>query len=222
VPTEVGIAGPYPGSGADYYYNPHWDFSVRPQRSFWDPEDWWIYREYFKPRPLPQQEFKSTFRPVEPQILRDTWDNLGGPSAGGDFGPQTLPQPAPLPQPQQAQPQQRTGTKEEKECAKLYRGRAASPIITLTAADRKQVKFIDKGLPTEKVATLRGISVDEDKSYLRTHVGGPIRTVISIPPTLKKIPWGRPTHYEIVPVNPMTWDEYVAEVKKIVLGPVEP
>jgi hypothetical protein len=102
------------------------------------------------------------------------------------------------------------------------RGRAANPIIELTATDRAQVRFIDKGLPTEKVNTTRGISIDEDKRFLMVNGLIPIREVISIPPTLMRVQFGRPTHYEVVPVIPITWAEYVAEVKKISLGPVEP
>lgn len=70
--------------------------------------------------------------------------------------------------------------------------------------------------------TTRGISIDEDKQWLIAHGLTPIREVISIPATLKKVQVGRPSHYEIAPFVPITWDQYVAEVKKIILGPIEP
>lgn len=104
----------------------------------------------------------------------------------------------------------------------MYRGEAENQVIALNDSYRWQFKSINKGKKDELVASTHGISVDEDKGFLISNGKTPIRKVVSIPPTLMKIRRGnRPTHYEIVPVTPMSWTEYVAEVRKIVLGPKE-
>lgn len=81
---------------------------------------------------------------------------------------------------------------------------------------RREVKFDpDTGL----VLPLRGVSVFNPPDNL-DRFGGAHR-LTNIPPELRIVQRGRdPSHHEIIPAQPMTWEEYREALGKIVLIPV--
>lgn len=65
----------------------------------------------------------------------------------------------------------------------------------------------------------KGVSVESAPDGLERFGGA--YEVTSVPPELTVIRRGlRPTHHEIVPVGPMTFDEYADALSRVVLVPV--
>jgi hypothetical protein len=73
---------------------------------------------------------------------------------------------------------------------------------------------------TGRVLPVHGVSVSSVPTGLEKY-GGP-HVVTNVPPELQIIQVGRrPTHFEIVPVRAMPYDEYLQALGKIVLVPVQ-
>ena len=77
------------------------------------------------------------------------------------------------------------------------------------------VRTNDVDIKNGKVMPTRGISLSTDKEKMKSF-GGAYR-VVSYPPTLLIKQRGRPDHYELVPVQAMTLDEYKAELANVKL-----
>jgi hypothetical protein len=76
---------------------------------------------------------------------------------------------------------------------------------------------IDKA--TALVQPLRGVSVYNRPDNLEKFGGA--HRVTNVPAELQIVQRGQdPTHFEIVPVRPITWAEYEEALNKIVLVPV--
>ena len=72
---------------------------------------------------------------------------------------------------------------------------------------------------TALVGVTHGVSVFDNPDQVE-HFGGAYR-VVSIPESLTIIQRGRdPKHFEIVPAQPMSWDDYNAALHTIQLLPV--